>query len=70
MKEAGVVPKESVKEGRLKTIREFADRFLNAESAADDIAAYKRKLDEIINDVRVGTMKGRLSGANVIIRRS
>jgi len=66
MEQAGVVEKEVPKEGPLNKIRVFADLFLNADSAADDIASYKRELDAAINDVQVRIMTGCLNKANVV----
>jgi len=66
MEKAGVVQMESPKEVRLNRIKDFANRFLNADSDVDDIAKYKDELDAIINGVQVRVMRGGLSRANML----
>jgi len=66
MSQAGVVQMKSPNEVALNRIKKFANRFLNADSGADDIAKYKRELDAIINDVQVRIMRGTLNGTNVL----
>jgi len=66
MEQSGVVERESPIKGHLNKIRVFADRFIHADSVANDIATYKRELDAIINDVRVHIMTGPLNKANAL----
>ena len=65
MEQAGVIQEGSLKEGPLSKIRGFTNRFLNADSVADDIAAYRRELDAITNDVRVRITRETLNRANI-----